>query len=393
MIAGRAQGPPAAAADEGPGGTALPPDGNVLPFLFLSPLRVAPEPTVQPPAIGAEPVAVTDAAIDTVQAQAATLVDRLALRRSAAVDPLFATAHKVMDLLRPTPTGRLDPICQATPSPVPAQATDTGMPASIVNTVMTATNAVAEAGPSMLAALMKNLTPADPNADSAPPAADAPAYVPLVQRTDGAVSTTPAVSQDLRQLIDSLPKPIAIDTPTRDLKDSVIRTTDAPSAVLFVDGAALRPHVAGAAADPSQSLKLDVPMRSPEWGQALGEKITWLVNQKLSSAEIRLNPPQLGPIEVRIAVSGDSTQIAVVAHNPITRDSLEAAVPQLRAALSGHGLGNVSVDISQRSFSDRQMAHARPDGWEPWQALTNEARLTGAPGARWHVPGRLDAYA
>ncbi len=185
-----------------------------------------------------------------------------------------------------------------------------------------------------------------------------------------------------------------MDTPTRDLKDSFSRTTDAPSAALFVDGQPLRPHAAGTPADAPQSLKLDVPMRSPEWGQALGEKITWLVDQKLSSAEIRLNPPQLGPIEVRISVSGDGTQIAVVAHNPITRDSLEAAAPQLRAALSGHGLGNVSVDISQRSFSERSMAPPRSDGWEPWQALTNEpAPLTSAPGVRWHPQGRLDAYA
>src|SRR5258706_4355636 len=105
----RSQGPPvapAAPADNDPSGSTLPPDGNVLPFLFLSLLQVQPEPTVQPPATGAEPVPATSAPVESVQAQPATLVDRLVARRDTVFDPLFATAHKVIDPLRPTPTRR-----------------------------------------------------------------------------------------------------------------------------------------------------------------------------------------------------------------------------------------------------------------------------------------------
>jgi hypothetical protein len=401
LIDARSQGPPtspAAAADKDLSGTGLPLDGNVLPFLFLAPWRVQPDPTVQPPATGAEPasvsasISVTNAPADSAPLPKATPEDLLAARRPGVFEPLIATAHRVMDLLRPTQVGRLDPLCQAPTNPVPKLSADPATAASLATTVMTATTAVAEAGPGILAALMKNLTPTDSNADGAKPSPDVPAYVPLVQRTDAAAPATPVISEDLRKVIDALPKPIVIDTPTRDLKDSINRTVDVPSAALFIDGHAVRLH--GPATDAPQSLKLDMPMRSPEWGQALGEKITWLVDQKFSSAEIRLNPPQLGPIEVRIAVSGDSTQISVVAHNLITRDSLEAAAPQLRAALSAHGLGNVSVDISQHSFSDRPMTQARSGGWEPWQALTNDvAPMVGTPSTRWHLPGRLDAYA
>ncbi|MGB5395661.1 MAG: flagellar hook-length control protein FliK, partial [Gammaproteobacteria bacterium] len=38
----------------------------------------------------------------------------------------------------------------------------------------------------------------------------------------------------------------------------------------------------------------------PDWNQGLGRQIMWMVNQNMQSAEIRLNPAHLGPIEVRI---------------------------------------------------------------------------------------------
>src|SRR5690606_20166571 len=53
-----------------------------------------------------------------------------------------------------------------------------------------------------------------------------------------------------------------------------------------------------AAANRSFVVQTGVPttMGQPGWNQAVGEKVLWLAAQNLSSAEIRLDPPELGPM-------------------------------------------------------------------------------------------------
>ena len=118
-----------------------------------------------------------------------------------------------------------------------------------------------------------------------------------------------------------------------------------------------------------------------------------MVGSNLSSAKLSVNPPALGPIEVSIAVQGDHAQILMMSHSAVTRDALQASTAKLREMLSGQGFGQVSVDISQRSFQDRTpTAHSyewnsgadRAD-YSAAAAVTGSATRSGS--------GILDAYA
>ncbi|HZF16044.1 MAG TPA: flagellar hook-length control protein FliK [Steroidobacteraceae bacterium] len=312
-------------------------------------------------------------------------------RQPGVFDPLIKTAHRVLDLLQPLDVDRMDPVCAA-PAPTPTPATDATQ--STLAPVVATTAAIAQAAPDMLAALMKRMTEDGAARDAAKPSNDTATFMPLVERTDDTGGAAPSGSPAIKTLIDALPKPGVLDQPTDAAREVAgARPGDTPSAALFIDGHAMRAHSAPAEAA-AQNLKLDVPMRSPEWAHALGEKITWLVDQNLASAQIKLNPPQLGPIEVRIAISGDNAQVSVSAHNGITRDALEAAAPRLRDALTSHGFGGVSVDISQHSFSDRAMPQSAPERWEAWQSITADNDTVRAVRPQpWRAAGRLDAYA
>ncbi|MEW8283797.1 MAG: hypothetical protein AB2767_15245, partial [Candidatus Thiodiazotropha taylori] len=45
-------------------------------------------------------------------------------------------------------------------------------------------------------------------------------------------------------------------------------------------------------------LPLNTPVGQPGWDQAVGERIQWMVNQNIQQAEIKLTPPNLGPLEI-----------------------------------------------------------------------------------------------
>lgn len=111
---------------------------------------------------------------------------------------------------------------------------------------------------------------------------------------------------------------------------------------------------------------LDIPLQQPGWDRAFGNGVRWMVNQNVQVAEMRLSPPNLGPIEVRLQVEGDRTHVNIVAPHATTREAVEAALPRLREmfAESGLNLGDVNVrqDSAGRGGSD--------GGGQPGQAAS-----------------------
>jgi flagellar hook-length control protein FliK len=117
-------------------------------------------------------------------------------------------------------------------------------------------------------------------------------------------------------------------------------------------------------ATPTPTLKVPAGVGTPEFGQGLADRVSWMVDNNLNGAKLQVNPPQLGPIEVRIAVQGSHAQVWLISHSAVTRDALESSSPKLREMLGAQGFGQVSVDISQRSFQDRPPQPQHYD-WTP----------------------------
>jgi flagellar hook-length control protein FliK len=92
---------------------------------------------------------------------------------------------------------------------------------------------------------------------------------------------------------------------------------------------------------------------SADFPQGVADQVSLAVDNGWSSAKLSVNPPQLGPIELQIAVQGAHAQVAMSTHSAVTREALESSVPKLRDMLNSQGFTQVSVDISQRSFQER----------------------------------------
>jgi flagellar hook-length control protein FliK len=142
------------------------------------------------------------------------------------------------------------------------------------------------------------------------------------------------------------------------------------------------------------TLKVAAGVDTPEFGQGLSERVSWMLDNNVSSAKLQVNPPQLGPIEVRIALQGDHAQVWLTSHSAVTRDALESSAPKLREMLGAQGFGQVSVDISQRSFQERS-TQPQPYDWTPAavRAPASAAQSTAGPLPRRTSSGAVDAYA
>ncbi|MDP9008201.1 MAG: flagellar hook-length control protein FliK, partial [Pseudomonadota bacterium] len=150
----------------------------------------------------------------------------------------------------------------------------------------------------------------------------------------------------------------------------------------------------GASTDASSTVTMKVAagVDTAEFGQGVADRVSLMVDGNLTSAKLQVNPPALGPIEVRIALQGGHAQVWFTSHSAVTRDALEATSPRLREMLGAQGFGQVSVDISQRSFQERSPPSR---GYAGTPAIGSESSVSvQAPSAASRAAnGLLDAYA
>jgi flagellar hook-length control protein FliK len=148
-------------------------------------------------------------------------------------------------------------------------------------------------------------------------------------------------------------------------------------------------------AAPAPVLRVHASVDSADFPQGLSDRVSWMVDNGVNGAKLQVNPPQLGPIELRISVQGDHAQVWMITHSAVARDALESGSPKLREMLNAQGFGQVSVDISQRSFQDRSAytpPYQRESAGVRSAAVTPTAATSAASAPR-ALLGALDAYA
>ena len=96
---------------------------------------------------------------------------------------------------------------------------------------------------------------------------------------------------------------------------------------------------------PAQAI-INTPVTHDAWGGEFNQKITWLATQHEQSAELHLNQPHLGPLDVVLKVSGDQATAMFTSPHAAVRDAVEQALPKLREMLADNGimLGNATVN-------------------------------------------------
>lgn len=110
-----------------------------------------------------------------------------------------------------------------------------------------------------------------------------------------------------------------------------------------------------------QSLQLTPQAQHSEWGESLGERVSFLINNKLNSAEIRIDPPHLGKLDIQIQVREDSVLVVINTQNAQTRDLIDSASVRLREFLQEAGYNSVDVNVSHREHSMQQGGFAQQD--------------------------------
>jgi flagellar hook-length control protein FliK len=210
------------------------------------------------------------------------------------------------------------------------------------------------------------------NAAKATPQSDAqnPKDLPRDQqavRDDGKlpVTTTPTAAAPAIQPQAGPVAAVKIELPER-APEIALSAATAAAASTQVMAAASPAANRNMAATVTQLEQLMQPPGTPAWNDGLANRVVWMAKNDVQTASIQLNPPNLGPVEVRVTLVSDpgsptSATVQFSAAHSATRDAIESSMPRLHDALreSGITLGNTSVDSGNAGHARQQAESGR----------------------------------
>ncbi|PSV17704.1 hypothetical protein C0W59_00245 [Photobacterium kishitanii] len=92
-------------------------------------------------------------------------------------------------------------------------------------------------------------------------------------------------------------------------------------------------------------------------GEQVHERINIMMAKNLKFVDIRLDPPELGKIQIKLTLNQDQASVQFTVNNHQTRDIVEQAMPRLREMLQQQGLQLAQSSVQQETsqqFSGQQ---------------------------------------
>ncbi len=87
------------------------------------------------------------------------------------------------------------------------------------------------------------------------------------------------------------------------------------------------------------------------------ERLDLMAREGVQEARVRLNPPELGEVRIRLTVEGGNLDVSLASDRPATREMLMTALPDLRQALEARSLSPQRLDVDSQGagspWSDR----------------------------------------
>ncbi len=188
-------------------------------------------------------------------------------------------------------------------------------------------------------------------------------------------------------------------SPTAETAPSIAKTMPfAPSELRTVATlpAAVAAMPDSAHASPAAPIDATVatPLTSPDFAQAFAVQVSVLVQDGVQSAELHLNPAEMGPVSVHIVVDGTQARIDFGADAMATRQAIEAGMPQLASSLRDAGMTLQGGGVSQHLRDPHRQAQPG-DGSAASRGLFRSDDPRPAPVVRQRIvaAGGVDLYA
>lgn len=134
-----------------------------------------------------------------------------------------------------------------------------------------------------------------------------------------------------------------------------------------------------ARAESAQASQAPVQVNKDNASEQLAERVNMMLSKNLKNIDIRLDPPDLGKVHIRMHMNGDATSVQFTVANHHAREALENSMPRLREMLSQQGVqvGDTAVQHQSSQQQNGYAASGRGQEQSGQSQNTNSASASG----------------
>ncbi|KII77305.1 flagellar hook-length control protein FliK [Vibrio renipiscarius] len=101
-----------------------------------------------------------------------------------------------------------------------------------------------------------------------------------------------------------------------------------------------------------------LPLNREMASEQVAERVQMMLSKNLKNIDIRLDPPELGRMQIRMNMNGDNTSVHFTVANSQAREIVEQAMPRLREMLAQQGVQLADTSVQQQASGQQQNRYA-----------------------------------
>ncbi|ALR14928.1 flagellar hook-length control protein FliK [Vibrio natriegens] len=110
--------------------------------------------------------------------------------------------------------------------------------------------------------------------------------------------------------------------------------------------------------DAAQQAQLPLQLTKELANDQVAEKVQMMMSKNLKNLDIRLDPPELGRMQIRMTMNSDLANVHFTVSNPQARDIIEQTLPRLREMLAQQGMQLADSSVQQQNSGQQQRGYS-----------------------------------
>lgn len=147
---------------------------------------------------------------------------------------------------------------------------------------------------------------------------------------------------------------ISLDDATKALLSKATERSPANFATALTSATTLNTVITPNSATAQPVLAVQPAIQSAAWNQVLSSRVVWMAREGIQEASLRLNPANLGAVEVKLNMHNDQANVLFIAQNAATRDALEQALPRLRESFAENGMQLADAEVADQELEQSE---------------------------------------
>lgn len=142
-------------------------------------------------------------------------------------------------------------------------------------------------------------------------------------------------------------------------------------------------------------LRENILFNKQELANFSNQQIGMMLAKNLKSIDIRLDPPELGAMQIRMSVNNDQASISFVVNNQQAKDALENSLPKLKELFEQGGMQLADSDVQQQDDQSGETSEqsAQHNSGSTSEEEQNDVGQVGMRPVNINSPWRVDYFA